>query len=67
MQKIGLDVSDQHGIKVDGNALFTVDDKIVGVFLVQVIDDQSIKLEVFPGKTASMVSGFTDNALIYVR
>ncbi|MFQ5974970.1 MAG: hypothetical protein ACE5J5_01455 [Candidatus Hydrothermarchaeales archaeon] len=63
-----LDVSEEHGIKVDGNQIFTVDDDtVLGVFLVQVIDDQSIKVEIFPGKAASEVTGFTENALFYER
>ena len=33
----------------------------------QVIDDQTIKAEVFPGETAEEVSAFTENAVIYER
>ena len=42
-------------------------DQVAGVALVQMISDRKIKLEVFPGKTASQVSGFTENAKIYER
>ncbi len=38
-----------------------------GVILVQMIEDRKIKVEVFPGKTASEVNGFTNNAKIYER
>jgi len=31
------------------------------------IDDQTIKVEIFPYETADIVDGFTENALIYVR
>lgn len=41
--------------------------EVVGTALVQVIDDNSIKFEVFPGKKKTQVSTFTSNAAIYVR
>lgn len=40
---------------------------ILGVFLVQMLGDRKIKIEVFPGKSASQVSGFTAKAQIYNR
>jgi len=42
-------------------------DEVLGVFLVQMLDDRTIKTEVFPKKTASQVTGFTSNAKIYER
>ena len=42
-------------------------DIVQGVLLVQVLDNKKIKLETFPGKTASQVNGFSDNAKIYER
>lgn len=39
----------------------------VGVVLAQMLEDRKVKFEVFPGKTASQVSGFTANAKIYER
>ena len=63
-----LDVSDDQGIQIRGKPIFTEnDDKVLGVFLVQMLEEQTIKVEIFPGKTASGVTGFTDNAVIYVR
>lgn len=40
---------------------------IQGVALIQVIEEGKLKAEVFPGKTAAQVSGFTNGARIYVR
>jgi len=44
-----------------------VESNLLGVFLVQMLDDRTFKGEVFPKKTASQVSGFTNNAKIYER
>ena len=41
--------------------------EVVGTVLVQVVDDNSIKFEVFPNKKKTDVSAFTSNASIYVR
>jgi len=41
--------------------------EVLGVFLVRMLDDRTIKGEVFPKKTASQVKGFTTNAKIYAR
>lgn len=41
--------------------------EVLGVFLVQMLDDRTFKGEVFPKKTASQVTGFTNNAKIYKR
>jgi len=38
-----------------------------GVILLELIEDRRLKVEVFPGKSGSEVSGFTDNAKIYER
>ena len=40
---------------------------ILGVALLQMLEDRKLKLEVFPDKTAAQVNGFTENARIYVR
>jgi len=42
-------------------------DEVLGVFLVQMLDDRTIKGEVFPKKKASQVTGFTANSIIYHR
>lgn len=42
-------------------------DNVVGVVLLQMLEDRKLKLEIFPGKQASQVSGFTSNAMIYER
>jgi len=42
-------------------------DSVRGVVLVEMVDSRKIKFEVFPGKTAGQVSGFTDNSKIYKR
>ncbi len=43
------------------------DNDVKGTILVQLIEDRKLKLETFPGKKASEVSGFTDKARIYER
>lgn len=44
------------------------DDAVVqGVALVQMLENRKLKLELFPGKKASEVQGFTQNALSYER
>ncbi|MDA2922723.1 hypothetical protein MYX07_05680 [Patescibacteria group bacterium AH-259-L07] len=47
----------------------TVNDEteVLGVFLVEMIDERTIKVEVFPRKTSSDVDAFTDAAQIYKR
>ena len=42
-------------------------DKVLGVVLVQMIENRKIKFEAFPGKTGAEVSGFTSAARIYER
>ena len=38
-----------------------------GVLLVQLMEERKLKIEIFPGKTASQVTSFTYKALIYER
>lgn len=38
-----------------------------GVLLAQLVEDRKLKIEVFPGKTAESVSGFTPAARVYER
>ena len=40
---------------------------VQGTMLVQVLTDRNIKVEVFVGKTASQVTGFDSNAIVYER
>ncbi|KYK31383.1 MAG: hypothetical protein AYK22_02570 [Thermoplasmatales archaeon SG8-52-3] len=42
-------------------------DNVHGVVLFQLNEDRKLKVEIFPDKRAQDVSGFTENALIYVR
>ncbi|MDO8656679.1 MAG: hypothetical protein Q7K45_05560, partial [Nanoarchaeota archaeon] len=41
--------------------------QVMGTALVKMISDRNIQFESFPGKTASQVQGFTQNAKIYER
>lgn len=51
-----------------GTPFFTVDkDEVVATLLVEMVDDMTIRVEPFVGKTAAQVSGFTGNARIYER
>ncbi len=49
------------GLKVKNN------DDVRGVVLFQLIEDQKLKVEIFPNETAETVSGFTEDSMIYVR
>ena len=42
-------------------------DEMAGVVLFELQDDGKLKVEIFPGKSAKEVSGFTSKALMYVR
>ncbi|MCH7844414.1 MAG: hypothetical protein IH850_01090 [Acidobacteria bacterium] len=44
-----------------------LDGRIHGVVLFQLLDDRTLRVETFPGKTAPQVTGFTTSALIYER
>ncbi len=44
-----------------------IESQMLGVFLVQMLGNRRIKIEVFPEKNANEVIGFTDNARIYER
>jgi len=63
------DITAESGFVTMGKPLVTRNDEsaVLGVFLVQMIDDQTIKMEVFPNKTAAQVTGFTDAAHTYLR
>ncbi len=51
----------QKDIKVVNNT------SVKGVILLQLVSDSKLRVEVFPGKTAAQVSGFSDKALNYDR
>jgi hypothetical protein len=42
-------------------------EEVRGVVLFQLLDDRRLRVETFPGKTATEVDGFTEAALIYER
>ena len=44
-----------------------LDGRISGVVLFQLVDDRTLRVETFPGKTAPQIAGFTASALIYER
>ena len=46
---------------------FNDESNSIGVFLVEMIDDGSIRVEVFPGVLPASVAGFTDAAVVYTR
>lgn len=43
------------------------DSDVRGVVLFQLLDDRTLKVETFPGKSANEVAGFTNAALMYER
>ena len=62
------DIGNECGFVTQGKALCTRNsDKVAGIMLVQMLDSNKIKVEMFPSKTATQVSGFTGNAKIYER
>ena len=62
------DIGNECGFLTQGKALCTrSSDNVVGIMLIQVLDSSKIKIELFPGKTASQVNGFTGNEKIYER
>ncbi len=63
------DVGKEFGFVTEGKPLYTrsIDADVVGTFLVQMIDNRTIKMEVFAGKTASQVNDFTEKARVYER
>ena len=65
---VGLkDVSREKGYEVQSPLITENDEtKFMGTMLVQVADD-GLKMEIFSGKTASEVSGFTSGAKVYER
>jgi len=42
-------------------------DEVQGVILLQLVDNRTLNVEIFPGKSADEVSGFKENASTYVR
>jgi hypothetical protein len=46
---------------------FNNESNSIGVFLMEMIDDRSIQVEVFPGLLPTGVAGFTDAAVVYAR
>ena len=55
-------------IRPERNApTFNDESNSIGVFLVEMIDDRSIRVEVFPSVLPAGVSGFTDAAVVYTR
>ena len=62
------DIGNECGFITQGKPLCTRNsDNAAGIMLVQMLDNNKIKVELFPGKTASQVSGLTGNAKIYER
>ena len=62
------DIGNECGFVTQGKPLCTRNsNNVAGIMLVQMIDNNKIKVELFPGKAAFQVSGFTGNAKIYER
>jgi len=55
-------ITDSRGFRIGVNT-----DKVLGVFLVQMLDNRTFKGEVFPKKKASQVTAFTTNSKVYKR
>ena len=41
--------------------------EVSGVILLELIEDRKLKVEIFSGKTAKQVNGFTQNSKLYER
>lgn len=62
------DISSQFGFPEGGKPLVSKNtDKVIATLAVQMLDDATVKIELFPGVTAPQVSGFTGKARVYVR
>lgn len=62
------DIGEEFNYVTRGKPLYTKSSNtVVGTMLVQMQDARSIKIEVFPDKTAAQVSGFTEKARLYER
>lgn len=67
---VGLkDVTRERGYDGGDDPLIVVRDesRFLGTLLVQVIDDDTIKVEIFPGRTETQVTSFTSQARVYQR
>ncbi|MFC2036242.1 M23 family metallopeptidase [Chloroflexota bacterium] len=53
--------------KFENDIKVRIYDHVRGVVLFQLLDEEHLKMEAFPGMTAAEVSSFTENAKIYVR
>ncbi len=62
------DISKEKGFN-SNSTLVTINDesKILGILLVQMMENQKIKVEIFPGKTKEEVTDFTSRAKVYTR
>ncbi len=52
---------------VKGISVTNYDTATHGVVLFELLDDRTLQVETFPGRTAEQVGGFTDQALLYER
>ncbi len=51
----------------DNPVTYNQEDEVLAVLLVQMIEDRTIRFEVFPNKTGSQVNSFTEKATTYHR
>ena len=68
----GFSLTKLHGGKSGSSAARAVDsnnqeDEVLAVLLAQMIEDRTIRFEVFPGKTSPQVNSFTEKAVKYHR
>lgn len=68
-EMVGLkDVTRERGYESDSVLVSENDETgVLGTMLVQMLEARKIKMEIFPGKIASQVSGFTPQAKMYER
>lgn len=66
---VGLrDLSREKGYETESPLITENDEtKVLGTLLVQMVDKDTIKVEIFPGKSKDGVSAFTSNARVYSR
>ncbi len=62
------DITAERGFTSQGKALITENtNEVLGTLLVQMTGPRKIKIEVFPGKNAAQVTGFSSEAKVYYR
>lgn len=64
---VGSGVVTYELVQMDPGFEQSTDGRVIGTVLFEVLPDENLRVELFPGMTASQVNGFSDTAVIYER